>query len=171
MKKIGIIMIKTIKHLNKEYPEFQINGGASRFCRPFALEVCEGEGYDIGFGKEEWKFPGAVGIDSCLCNGFDAHHLPDKMVDYIHSSHCLEHLPDWVDALDHWGSRLKVGGVLFLYLPDYSQTYHRPWSNRKHKNIFTPLIIKDYLESAGYKNIFVSGVDLYNAFISCAEKS
>jgi hypothetical protein len=59
---------------------------------------------------------------------------------------------------------------LFLYLPDYSQEYWRPWNNRKHKNIFSQQIIKDYLLQRGYKNIFISGVDLNNSFMVMCEK-
>jgi hypothetical protein len=83
----------------------------------------------------------------------------------------LEHLDNWVDALEYWTSVLKVGGVLFLYLPHYSQEYWRPWNNRKHLHIFTPEIIKDYMLSRGYINIFGSGPDLNNSFMVVGEKS
>ena len=48
--------------------------------------------------------------------------------------------------MDYWYDKLKQGGTIFLYLPDYSQEYWRPWNNRKHLNIFTPEIIYDYME-------------------------
>ena len=73
--------------------------------------------------------------------------------------------------MDYWYSKLNQGGVLFLYLPDYSQEYWRPWNNRKHVNIFTPVIIEDYMKDKGYKNIFKSGVDLNNAFMIMGEKN
>ena len=57
-----------------------------------------------------------------------------------------------------------------MYLSDYSQTYWRPWNNRKHLNIFTQEIIFDYMNDNGYKNIFKSGVDLNNAFMVTGEK-
>ena len=91
-------------------------------------------------------------------------------LDYIFSSHCLEHVDRWVDAMDYWYSKLKIGGVLFLYLPDYSQEYWRPWNNRKHVNIFTPQIIEDYMLNRGYRSIFKSGIDLNNAFMIIGEK-
>ena len=59
---------------------------------------------------------------------------------------------------------------MFLYLPDYSQVYWRPWNNKKHLNIFNSTIIEDYLLDRGYSNIFKSGVDLNNAFMVVAEK-
>ena len=36
--------------------------------------------------------------------------------------------------------------------------------------MFSPQIVKDYMEDRGYKNIFVSGVDLNNAFMIMGEK-
>jgi predicted SAM-dependent methyltransferase len=93
-------------------------------------------------------------------------------VDYIFSSHCLEHVETpWYDVLKYWTSKIKVGGTLFLYLPDYSQEYWRPWNNEKHKHIFTPEIMKDAFESLGFVEVFVSGVDLLNSFAIVGEKS
>lgn len=166
-------MIETINFNGKQYPKFQSNGNAARFIIPFALEVCKGYGYDIGCGKIEWSLPGSIPVDLELKSEYEysATNLPAAKVDYVFSSHCLEHLEKWVVVLDYWTSKLKSGGTLFLYLPDYSQEYWRPWSNRKHLNIFTPGIIQDYLISTGlYTNIFTSGVDLYNSFAVIAEK-
>lgn len=147
------------------YPAFQATGNASQFAIPFAKHFCKGNGYDIGFCKEEWKLPGAIGIDECLHNGFDANHLPGE-VDYIFSSHCLEHVEDWVKTLEYWIKNIKKDGVLFLYLPDFSQKYWRPWYNKKHKHCFTSDIIKTFLEDHNCNNIFVSGIDLNNSFIA-----
>lgn len=164
--------IRTIEFEGEHYPIFQTDGNAARFTIPFALEVCKGIGYDCCYGREEWKLPGAIGIDKNDSDERlrDAMNLPDIMVDFVFSSHGLEHLPHWVNALDHWTSRLKSGGILYLYLPSYTQRYWRPWSNRKHLHVLQPGIIRDYLEANNYKNIFVSGVDLNNSFTIMAEK-
>jgi SAM-dependent methyltransferase len=164
-------MIETIEFKGEVYPKFQSTGGASFYCRPFALSVLSGEGLDIGFGKEEWKYPDAIGVDLTLNNGYHAYNLPEGKFDYVHSSHLLEHLPDWVGALNLWSESIKSGGVLFIYLPDKSQRYWNPFNNRKHMSCFYPEIIKQYLVDSGmYKNIFVSGVDAYNSFTAFAEK-
>lgn len=162
--------IETIIHNGRHYPRFQSEGFAAKFAIPFARQVCKGEGYDIGCNRLEWCLPGAIPIDPAFSTAYDAYNLPDGEVDYVFSSHCLEHLPDWVAALDYWKQHIKAGGVLFLYLPDYSQTYWRPWHNRKHVHVFTPDIIRDYLKDRGWINIFVSGVDLNNSFMAMAEK-
>jgi hypothetical protein len=161
--------MKTIIYKEKTYPEFQTQGYASQFAIPYARHFCYGEGVDIGCNREEWKYPGAHAIDPAI-NEYDALNFPYENLDYVFSSHCLEHLQNWVDVLDYWTSKIKSGGVLFLYLPDYSQEYWKPWNNRKHLNIFTPQIISDYMNDCGYKNIFASGVDLNNAFMAVGEK-
>jgi hypothetical protein len=159
-----------IQHNGQSYPAFQAQGNASQFAIPFALHFCKGTGYDIGFCKEEWKLPGARGIDVSLGDGFDANCLPEGLVDYMYSSHCLEHVPDWVSTLEYWLEHIREGGILFLYLPDISQTYWRPWYNRKHRHVFTPEILRAFLQDHGLKNILVSGVDLNNSFMVVAEK-
>lgn len=161
--------MKIISHGGKEYPDWQASGNAARFAIPFAREVCIGRGYDIGCNRPEWAFPGAVPIDPVL-NEWDAMNLPVGRVDYIFSSHCLEHLPDWVGALDYWREHIKPGGVLFLYLPHFDQTYWRPWHNRKHRHAFTPEVIRAYLADRGHQ-AFVSERDLNHSFSAVAKIS
>ena len=162
-------MIKTIQYKEHTYPSFQSEGNAAQFAIPYAKHVCIGTGVDIGCNRLEWSFPGSLPVDPII-NEYDALNFPYENLDYVFSSHCLEHLYDWVSVLDYWTSKLKVGGVLFLYLPDYSQEYWKPWNNRKHLNIFSPTIIKDYFEDRNYNTIFTSQVDLNNAFMVMAEK-
>ena len=119
-------MIKTLKYKEKDYPYLQQDGFAAQYTFPFAQKFCAGTGYDIGCMKKEWAFPGSIPIDSDFDDPWDAYSLPKGDVDYIFSSHCLEHLIHWVNALDYWTNQLKHGGVLYLYLPDYSQEYWRP---------------------------------------------
>jgi len=165
-------MISVIDYKGNKYPEFQSKGFAAQFAIPYAKQVCSGKGVDVGCNRPEWAFPGAVLVDPQINPNTDALSFPEDCIslDYIFSSHCLEHIQDWVKVLDYWTSKLKSGGTLFLYLPDYSQTYWRPWNNRKHLNIFTPQIIVDYLIDTGYVNIFSSGVDLNNAFMVMGQK-
>lgn len=165
-------MIETIDYKNNSYPAFQASGNAARFIMPFALEVCKGTGLDIGYSKQEWKLPGAIGVEPSIDFTYDAMNLPEGQFDYIFSSHMIEHYKgNLANLLDYWTTKLKTGGVLFLYLPDYSQNYWRMWNNRKHIHSLTPQILSDYLKQSGaYKNIFVAGVDLNNSFAVMAEK-
>lgn len=166
--------ISTIKFRDTTYPAFQTDGNAARFCLPFAKEILKGAAtiFDICYGRDQWKFPGAIGID---LNSTDE-RLRDPMnlpfeCDGIFCSHGLEHLNDWAGVLDYWTTKLKSGGTIFLYLPHWQQKYWRPYSNRKHVNAFLPEMIQDYFEASGkYKNIFVSCSDAYNSFTAFAER-
>ena len=163
-------MIETVSFNGKEYPAFQASGNASQFAIPYAKQFCVGRGFDIGCNREEWSFPGSVPIDPVIHPEWTATHLPFAGCDYIYSSHCLEHVAgDWFGTLQYWRDHIRKGGVLFLYLPDYSQEYWRPWNNRKHVHVFTPEIIKDAMAALGMKNVFVSGVDLNNSFMAVGE--
>ena len=149
---------------NTNYPKFQATGNASQFAIPFAKHFCKGYGYDIGYSREEWKFPDARGIDLGV-DEYHANNLPNEEVDYIYSSHCLEHVDNWIDTLEYWISKLKPNGVLFLYLPDFSQKYWRPWNNRKHKHCLMPELLREFCLDHNMKNVFVSGIDLNNSFM------
>ena len=163
-------MIDVIEYKTKHYPRFQAEGNASQFAIPFAKHICKGVGYDIGCNRISWALPSAIPIDITLNDPWDAFNLPNVDVDYIYSSHCLEHLDNWVKALDYWTSKIKKGGVLFLYLPHYSQEYWKPWNNFKHKHIFSPEIIKDFMIDRDYISIFSSECDLNNSFMVIGEK-
>lgn len=154
---------------NTNYPKFQATGNASQFAIPFAKFFCKGYGYDIGYSKEEWKFPNARGIDLGV-DEYHANNLPNETVDYIYSSHCLEHVDNWIDTLEYWISKLKPNGVLFLYLPDFSQKYWRPWNNKKHKHCLMPELLREFCIDHNMKNVFVSGIDLNNSFMVVCNK-
>lgn len=162
--------MELVKFKSKSYPLFQSQGNSAQFVMPYAKLLCKGYGYDVGCGKVEWALPGAVPVDLSLNNGYSASNLPEQQADYVFSSHCLEHLDDWVGTLDYWTSKLKSGGVLFLYLPHYSQEYWRPWNNYKHKHVLQPEVLVDYLHDKNYSNVFCSGVDLNNSFAVFGEK-
>ena len=159
-----------IEFKNKKYPKHQGDGNASQFAIPYAKHYCKGKGYDIGCMKKEWSFPMSVPIDLSFDDDYHALNLPENNVDYIFSSHCLEHIDNWVEVGDYWYDTIKEGGTLFLYLPHYDQEYWRPWNNRKHKNIFSPEIIRDWMTHKGFINIFVGEKDLNNSFMIVGEK-
>ena len=163
-------MVETILYKNRRYPKFQAEGNAAQFAMPFAKHFCKGVGYDIGCNRREWALEGAIPIDLNFDDEWDALTLPIHKVDYIFSSHCLEHIPDWVKVMDYWHSVLKPGGVLFLYLPHYNQEYWRPWNNSKHLHAFNPQMIIDFMSDRGYNNIFSSERDLNDSFMVVGEK-
>lgn len=161
-----------INYGGQEVPKYISQGHHSKYIIPIAQEFCQGLGLDIGCGKVEWAFPGAMPIDLKIGKTYDAYNLPDDKWDYIFSSHCLEHLPNYVEALTYWTQKLKSKGILFLYLPHPDCVYWRPWNkkNDKHLHQFYPEQIVEILETLGYNNIFYSERDLAYSFAIVGEK-
>lgn len=162
-------MIETIEFNGKEYPAFQSQGFAARWVFPFAQELCKGNGVDIGCNKLAWKLPNAQMVEPII-DGQNAMSFAADNLDYIFSSHMLEHLGgNWMTCLDYWLTKIKGGGIIFLYLPHKSQEYWLPRNNRKHVHSFDGSEITEYLQSLGHK-VFCSGVDLNNSFVLVCEK-
>jgi len=111
-------MIKKIdwKAFGMEKPKY-ISQTASKYCK--------GRGLDIGAGRRPFRRD-TIPID----RGPDQHahklNYEDKSLDYIFSSHTLEHLRRWKSALKLWIRKLKLEGILFLYLPHEDMFIWRP---------------------------------------------
>ena len=73
----------------------------------------------------------------------DAQHLAgvaDEAFDFVHSSHCLEHLDDPREGLRSWLRVLRPDGYLVVTVPDedlYEQGVFPSSFNRDHKWTFT----------------------------------
>ncbi len=66
--------------------------------------------------------------------------VPTESQDFIHSSHCLEHLVDPAAGLAAWFAAVKPGGFLIVTVPDedlYEQGAFPSTFNRDHKWTFT----------------------------------
>lgn len=144
----------------QRFPEFIRHGNACQYISPVALQFCKGHGLDVGAGM--WPLHKAIPVD--LANGGDAMALPDGEYDFIFSSHCLEHLPNPVAALEHWKTRLKPGACCFLYLPHPAMTYWRPTRNRKHLHEWEPHQIEFMLRDLGFVDVIRSERDLAWSF-------
>ena len=150
---------------NKKYPEYIRNGNAVGHIEQIAKQFCQGKGLDIG-GFYGWTLPGAIPIniaDTIL--DFDAYKLPEQGdLDYIFSSHCLEHLPDPIKALEYWITKLRPGGTLFLYLPHPDMEYWLPQNNRKHLHSWYPADMEKIFVDIGLKDVLCSQRDMYWSF-------
>lgn len=147
---------RLFEYRGKIYPDYIRRGNAMKFAAPFAKPFCVGNGLDIGSNK--WPLFGAKPID--IINDNDAMDLPNEKYDYIFSSHCVEHLPDPIKAIEHWKSRLKVGGVIFLYLPHPQMEYWLPQFNRKHLHSWMPADMAKILTDLGFVDVIHSERDL-----------
>lgn len=66
--------------------------------------------------------------------------IEDDTYDFVHSSHCLEHLNDPSEGLKNWIRVLKKGGYLIVTVPDedlYEQGVFPSDFNHDHKWTFT----------------------------------
>lgn len=154
------------EYKGKTYPDYIRQGKAVRHIIPIAQNFCQGQGLDIGgLPEPEWCYPGAVIVNpAAVSSNFDAFNLPSFSPDYIFSSHCLEHLEDYVKALTIWRDALRIGGQLFLYLPHPDMEYWLPKNCKKHLHKFTPEQIVRDLSGLGFEDIFHSERDLYWSF-------
>lgn len=155
-------MTKLFMYRGMHYPSYLRDGNACQFIAATAAHFCKGEGLDIGAGK--WPLPGATPIDLVLSS--DAYRLPvaDRSQDYIFSSHCLEHLDDYVGALKHWREKLRPGGCLFLYLPHPDMEYWRPENCLKHRHMFFPHYVSLLLATLGFEGVIQGERDLAWSF-------
>lgn len=66
--------------------------------------------------------------------------LQDGVYDFVHSSHCLEHLVDPLEGIKNWFRVVRPGGYLIVTVPDedlYEQGVFPSTFNRDHKWTFT----------------------------------
>ena len=97
------------------YPGYLHQGEAAAFCHYHARRYCRGRGVDVGAGR--WPFPGAHPVEDSTDENAYSLKAADGSLDYVFSSHCLEHLDHWQSALLEWRRTLAPGGILYLYLP------------------------------------------------------
>lgn len=143
-----------------KYPLYLKTGNGQQYIAPIAKHFCRGVGLDICSGR--WPLAGARPID--IQRGDDAMALPEGKWDYCFSSHGLEHLADPISALEHWMTRIRPGGVLFVYLPHPAMRYWSPTRNRKHLHSWTPEQMVEIFIDIGLVNVLHSERDLAWSF-------
>ncbi len=116
----------------------------SNFIRKYFV----GKGLDIG-GKPDplmlygELFPLMDSVKTWDWEDGDAQFMKgveEDSYDFIHSSHCLEHLHDPAEGLKNWLRILKPGGYIIITIPDedlYEQGVFPSTFNRDHKCTFT----------------------------------
>lgn len=101
-----------------------------------------GEGIDVGCGDDPLVVesgsvrPWDIGDgDGAMLAG-----IADGSLDFLYSSHCLEHLEHVPTALLNWARVLRKGGRMYFVVPDYQLYEKLNWPssfNTDHKNSFT----------------------------------
>lgn len=106
-----------------------------------------GHGIDIGAGSDVLspcpELPKITKVDYWDLPQGDAQTMtgvPDDKYDFVHSSHCLEHVRNPAAALSNWLRITKPGGFIIVTVPDellYEQGKWPSIFNADHKNSFT----------------------------------
>jgi SAM-dependent methyltransferase len=120
-----------------------------RLAEPnFVNRFFRGNGIDIGGAPDPLSlyvelFPLMTGVRIWDLNDGDGQTMegvPDAQFDFVHSSHCLEHLRDPEEGLRNWFRILKPGGHMIITVPDedlYEQGQFPSTYNADHKWTFT----------------------------------
>jgi SAM-dependent methyltransferase len=128
-----------------------------RFADPdFVTRYFTGHGLDIGAGPDPLAlyasfFPRIARVESWDTPQGDAQLLAgiaDESFDFVHSSHCLEHLVDCEAGLRNWFRVLKPSGHLVVTVPDedlYEQGVFPSSFNTDHKWTFTTWKAKSWI--------------------------
>jgi len=114
----------------------------------YATRFLVGHGIDIGAGNDSLNqylelFPLAKSCRSWDLDDGDAqllNSISDNFFDFVHSSHCLEHMVEPIVALNNWLRVLRPGGHLIILIPDedlYEQGIFPSIFNSDHKHTFT----------------------------------
>jgi hypothetical protein len=114
----------------------------------FHTKYFRGSGIDVGAGNDTLgnhinHFPSITSIKAWDMPDGDAQYLvtvPDNAYDFLHSSHCLEHMEDYGVALYNWIRVVKSGGYLVISIPEEKMYEHDTWPskfNSDHKWSFT----------------------------------
>lgn len=135
----------------------------------FATRFFVGHGIDIGAGPDSLgqyteQFPLMRSCRSWDLDDGDAQFLAtigDDSLDFAHSSHCLEHMRDPRQALEHWLRVIKPGGHLIVTIPDedlYEQGVFPSTYNEDHKWTFTMHKVKSWSPKSVNLMVLLSGV-------------
>ncbi len=114
----------------------------------FTNRYFSGSGLDIGGGSDPLGlyvelFPRLKGVRVWDKDDGDAQSLEgieEASFDFVHSSHCLEHLEIPMDGIKSWFRAVKEGGYLIVTVPDedmYEQGHFPSTWNGDHKHTFT----------------------------------
>lgn len=141
-------------------PKIYCAGAEVDKCRDRLAKFCIGDGLDIGCGgvncdnrfyQENKIIPTAIGVDLAKTNltgpAFNLRWFRDESLDYIFSSHLLEHISSLDLCLIEWFRVLRRDGLLILYLPleGCYPSVGEPGANRDHKHNLTPRKVLDVL--------------------------
>lgn len=144
-----------MKETSKNYERRIKNGDFEKYLH--------GKGIDVGGGDDCLTLPDNVEGNVILWDVMNGnaqylHGIDDNSLDFVYSSHCLEHMKNIDTALFNWLRVCKQGGYLYICVPHeiyYEKSTWPSMYNSDHKWSFTPfekgstpqnIVIKEWLE-------------------------
>lgn len=136
-----------------------------------AVPYTRGRGLDIGCGAYK-AFPHFIGVDNmhhaqefgwdyepnlAVDSADNLDIIAGESMDFVFSSHLLEHMEDIRATLQEWWRVIKVGGYLVLYLPD-DELYPKvgePGANPDHKHNLNRKMIRETMRKIGSWDLVV----------------
>lgn len=130
-----------------------------------------GKGLDIGAGSFK-VLPHIISVDNCIDSKlFGMPVMPDvkvdsaddlsmfasRQMDFVYSSHLLEHMDDPAKTLKEWWRVIKPNGYLILYLP-HDELYPKvgeDGANPDHKHNLNEQKITEWMKSIGHWDLEV----------------
>ena len=122
---------------------------------PNVMEI----GYKGYLGATVPIVPQAIGVDVGY-PGYEGAAFPfaDGSFDAIYSSHCFEHIGDWLGVLRDWYRLLRIGGFLVIVVPHqllFERKRRLPSPiNPDHKRFYTPRSLLAEIEEAFAENSY-----------------
>jgi SAM-dependent methyltransferase len=121
----------------------------------FAERYFVGHGIDIGAGSDGLGLHREAFPRMVSCFSWDKEHgdaqvmegIANGAFDFVHSSHCLEHLRDPHEAIASWLRIVKPGGYIVVIVPDedmYEQGVLPSTFNSDHKWTFATSKMKSW---------------------------
>ena len=155
---------------SKLYSDYLKKGNMSQAVKSLTDKYCSGRGIDVG--ASNWPISGARVIENKKEENANIINERDNGLDFVFSSHCLEHLDKWQDALKEWHRVLRDGGVLVLYLPHPACEMWLPKANKYHKWSPEPQVIEEFLHEQLKMKIKETTYlpDAFMSFVVVAEK-
>lgn len=143
-------------------------GNEAAKCKWDLVEYTNGRGLDLGCGQfkvfehftgvDNGHHWGSKGVDVMVetCEKLDI--FASNSMDFVFSSHLLEHIVDTESTLKEWMRVIKDDGYLILYLPhkNYYPNIGQEGANTDHKHDFLPEDIIRHMKKCGSWDLVVN---------------
>ncbi len=127
------------KHFRAFFPPDSVPGFVKKYCKGKGLEIGAAAHHDFKINalnvdytsheepgdvyyEEQMKYAGCVKKVDIIARG-DNIPLEDSSVDFVFSSHSLEHFYDPVSAIDEWLRLVKPGKYVVMIIPHKERTF------------------------------------------------